>query len=107
MPRIPDKLPSLPEKEALILQLLLRHDELYGLDLVARSKGALKRGTVYVTLGRMEKKGFIESRQEAPPVAEGGLPRRLYAATAFGTRVYEVWNALARDMRRLHPEFAS
>ena len=56
--------PTLPPKEALILELLVQESELYGLQLVAASKGRLKRGTVYVTLGRMEEKGFITSRLE-------------------------------------------
>ena len=47
-------------KELLVLELL-RHQELYGLQLVAASRGRLKRGTVYVTLGRMEEKGCITS----------------------------------------------
>jgi DNA-binding PadR family transcriptional regulator len=62
---------------------------------VAASRNRLKRGTVYVTLGRMEDKGFITSREEAPPPDEGGLPRRLYHATPLGRAVYEAWNAAA------------
>ena len=38
---------------------------MYGLQLVEQSEGALKRGTVYVTLGRMEAKGLVESEQES------------------------------------------
>ena len=53
---------TLSAKESLILELLTEHDELYGLQLVASSKRKLKRGTVYVTLGRMEEKGYITSR---------------------------------------------
>src|SRR4051812_3180446 len=53
---------TLSAKESLILDLLTEHDELYGLQLVAESKRKLKRGTVYVTLGRMEEKGYIASR---------------------------------------------
>lgn len=90
--------PSLSPKETLIVELLLRDTELYGLQLVAASRGRLKRGTVYVTLGRMEDKGFVTSREEAPPAAEGGLPRRLYRATALGRHVYEAWNAAAAHM---------
>ena len=98
--------PTLPPKEALILQLLIDADELYGLELVARSKRQLKRGTVYVTLGRMERKGLIRSRLEAPPPAAGGMPRRIYEATADGRRVLAAWNELAKVMGRLKPEFA-
>ena len=95
--------PTLPPKEALILELLVDEAELYGLQLVASSKGRLKRGTVYVTLGRMEEKGFITSRLEAAPAEEGGLPRRVYEPTAFGKKVL---NAYAQVARRLTPELA-
>ena len=54
---------------------------------MALSHGALKRGTVYVTLGRMEAKGFIRSEQEAMPPGAIGLPRRLYYPTPLGERV--------------------
>jgi DNA-binding PadR family transcriptional regulator len=90
--------PSLSPKESLIVELLLRDTELYGLQMVAASRGRLKRGTVYVTLGRMEDKGFIMSREEAPPPDEGGLPRRLYRATPLGRHVYEAWNMAAAHM---------
>ena len=90
--------PRLSPKETLIVELLLRDDELYGLQLVAASRGRLKRGTVYVTLGRMEDKGLITSREEAPPPDEGGLPRRVYRATALGRHVYEAWNMAAAHM---------
>ena len=96
-------IPSLPPKEALILELLVEESELYGLQLVAASKGRLKRGTVYVTLGRMEEKGFITSRLEDAPADEGGLPRRIYEPTAFGRRVLK---AYAHVHRSLRPELA-
>jgi len=67
-----------PRLEQLILELLIgRRGSLYGLELVTASRGRLKRGTVYVTLARMEDKGFVTSRQEEAPADEGGLPRRL------------------------------
>ena len=95
------RIPTLPPKEALILELLVRKGELYGLELVAASKGRLKRGTVYVTLGRMEEKGYVTSRlQDAPPDA-GGLPRRLYQVTPLGRRIRAAWTQVAR----LVPEF--
>jgi DNA-binding PadR family transcriptional regulator len=93
---------TLSAKETLILELLVR-DELYGLQMVAASKRRLKRGTVYVTLGRMEEKGYVASRQEDAPPEAGGLPRRLYRATPLGRRVLAAWTTAAR---RLMPEFA-
>src|SRR6266852_1139444 len=103
MARANEALPTLPVTETLILELLVRERELYGLELVSASKGRLKRGTVYVTLGRMEQKGYITSRLEDAPPAAGGLPRRVYKATAFGRRVLAAWDHVAA---RLVPEFA-
>src|SRR3954464_13017392 len=85
------RLPTLSRKESLILELLIDHGAMYGLELVGQSKRQLKRGTVYVTLGRMEEKGYVSSRLEEAPEGAGGLPRRVYEATAFGRRVLDVW----------------
>jgi len=95
--------PRLSAKEALILDRLAHDGEQYGLQLVAASKGRLKRGTIYVTLGRMEEKGYISSRLESAPADVGGMPRRLYQPTALGRRVLAVW---ANASTHLMPEFA-
>ena len=52
--------------ESLVMELL-RGRERYGLELVDASGTALKRGSVYVILARMEEKGFVDSRQEERP----------------------------------------
>jgi DNA-binding PadR family transcriptional regulator len=96
------RLLTLSSKEELILELLVREGELYGLQLVAASRRRLKRGTVYVMLGRMEEKGYVASRLETPPPKAGGLPRRLYQPTALGRRVRAAWTSGARY---LLPEF--
>jgi DNA-binding PadR family transcriptional regulator len=90
------KLPKLSATESLILDLL-RGQDMYGLQLVTESKGSLKRGSVYVTLGRMEEKGFIESRPEEK-ADHSGLPRRLYRATGLGARVLDAWSLMAAHL---------
>src|SRR5262249_3277414 len=77
-----DRLPLLSGKEALILEMLAAAPDSYGLQLVEASDGRLKRGTVYVTLGRMEDKGYVSARPETPRPEAIGLPRRRYRATA-------------------------
>ena len=79
--------------ERLVLSLLAAESPSYGLDLVARSRGRLKRGSVYVTLGRMERKGFVRSKVEERP--GDGPPRRLYEATALGRRALVAADVLA------------
>jgi len=93
---------TLSAKESLILELLVQKQGMYGLQLVTASGGLLKRGTVYVTLGRMEEKGYITSRLEEPPAEAGGLPRRLYQPTPLGRRVLRAWTGA---VGRLMPEF--
>jgi DNA-binding PadR family transcriptional regulator len=88
----------LPGKERLILELLTSEGAMYGLALVERSRGALKRGTVYVTLGRMEAKGLVQSVQEPLPPGGIGLPRRLYRPTTLGERTLRAWTTLAREL---------
>jgi len=98
----PSEIRSLSPKEFLILDLLVQEGELYGLQLVKASRKRLKRGTIYVTLGRMEEKGYITSKLDAPPSGTGGLPRRIYALTALGRRMFMAWTSGAKQ---LVPEF--
>lgn len=69
----------LPAAERTILELLSTQQSAYGLELVTASGGRLTRGGIYVTLGRMEKKGLVTSEP-----SDGG--RRLYRATGLGER---------------------
>jgi PadR family transcriptional regulator len=91
-------IPRLSRTERVILDLL-RDEDTFGLALVERSKGALKRGTVYVTLARMQEKGYVESRTEPGVAGAIGLPRRLYRPTAHGLRVLDAWSVAARAFR--------
>lgn len=79
------KLPS--PTEVAILELLVGK-EMYGLEMV-KSSDRLKRGTVYVTLDRMEDKGLVKSRiaDESGPTAG----RRIYSITGHGQRAYAAW----------------
>jgi DNA-binding PadR family transcriptional regulator len=86
------------KREDAILGILLFHQELYGLDMVKRSGGLLKRGTIYITLGNLEARGLIQSRDG---LWRGGeIPRRLYCITEAGreealARVDEISKARA------------
>ena len=88
-----EQLPLFSATERLIIELLAAHDELFGLRMVELSDGRLKRGTVYVTLGRMQEKGYLESRQEPLPPGGIGLPRRLYRPTGVALRALDAWHA--------------
>jgi DNA-binding PadR family transcriptional regulator len=88
-------LPSLSRKEALILALLIDSgSNLFGLEMVEFSNGELKRGTIYVTLQRMQEKGLIDSKPEQRLAPEIGIPRRLYWPTARGHRSFAVYQTI-------------
>jgi DNA-binding PadR family transcriptional regulator len=84
---------NITKKEALILGQLVASagSELYGLQMVNASNDQLKLGTVYVTLGRLEEKGFLEGRRE--DTSERTVPRRLYKITGAGRRTYMAYSA--------------
>lgn len=81
----------------------IRDGDAYGLDLVVRT--GLPSGTVYPTLGRLRKRGFVRGRWEDQRTAEReARPRRRYyeltpegvrALTEGATRVADVATALA------------
>jgi PadR family transcriptional regulator, regulatory protein PadR len=87
--------------ESLVIELLRGRDR-FGLELVAASAGRLKRGSVYVTLSRMEAKGFVESWQEERVPGAIGLPRRIYRATGYGRKVHDAYQLL-REAIALRP----
>ena len=98
-----NSIPRLSATEQMIVELLHEHGELFGLQMVEHSGGRLKRGTVYVTLGRMQEKGYLESRQEPLSAAAIGLPRRLYRPTGHTLRVLAAWQA-AEQTFASHPQ---
>ena len=92
--------PFASETELLVLQLLRDAPAgLYGLQLVGTSEGKLKRGTVYVTLGRLEEKGFVDSRTKVQ-AEHAGLPRPIYRITALGQRALEAAQVMGFDAVR-------
>jgi DNA-binding PadR family transcriptional regulator len=86
--------PSVSNTEAAILQMLAEHGELYGLEMISKNS-ALKRGTIYVTLDRLEDKGLISSRTVEPPPGSRGPARRLYKITGLGGHVVNIRRMIA------------
>ena len=89
--------PRLARTERIILNRLTQGDE-FALRLADRSGGALKRGTVYITLQRMESKGYVESKIEPLTVGAMGRPRRWYRTSAYGRQVLNAWKLAENAM---------
>lgn len=84
-------IPRLSFKEATILRLLVSGEEMSGLELIEAAQGELKRGAIYITLGILTDKGYVESRQVPAAALPGALQRRLFRCSGFGKRVLATW----------------
>lgn len=87
-----------------ILRLLTTGKRLYGLEMVKESD-KLKRGTIYVYLGRMEEKEWIKSEAEKE-ASIPGLPRRRYWITGKGQRVFDRASEMHKQFMTLSEGFA-
>ncbi|MCO6511979.1 MAG: PadR family transcriptional regulator [Aridibacter famidurans] len=79
--------PALSGIEYLVMDMLERNGEMFGLEMVDASGGDLKKGTIYVTLGRMADKGLVDSRTESGD--SSASQKRLYSPTEYGKRVFK------------------
>lgn len=84
-------------KEMEILDILASGEELYGLEVVERSDNRVKRGTVYVTMNRLEDKGLVISRRVARDAGDPGIPKRVFRITADGRRALAASEIQSRD----------
>lgn len=67
------------------MKIIAALGECYGLEVVKSSGSVLKRGTVYVVLGRLEAEGWLKSREEELTPDYIGIARRLYSLSERGT----------------------
>lgn len=75
------------------------------LEEIARRTGRrVSRGSVYITLDRLEDKGLLASRLDDGSAARGGRPKRLFRVTPAGVRaVRHSVSTVARMHKGLEP----
>jgi len=99
------------ELELLILLAILRlDDDAYGVsireELERETSRVLTLGSIYKTLGRMERKGLLQTKVAPPTKERGGRRKKLYALTAAGKDAARKSVAdLHGLLRGLEPEF--
>lgn len=93
-----------------MLAVLHRKDDAYGVtiaqELENRSDRATSRGALYVTLKRLEEKGFLTSSLQRPGEDRGGRRRRYYQPTPEGIvavgdareAMRRMWYGLEREL---------
>lgn len=80
---------SLGDLERLVLLAVLRRgDDAYAVtvrdEIEERAARTVTRGAVYVTLDRLERKGYLSSHMSAPIRERGGKARRLFRLEPSG-----------------------
>lgn len=98
----------LGEFELLVLLAVLRlEDDAYAVsvreEIEARTGRAAPRGSVYITLDRLTRKGYLREVQAAGGAERGGRPKRVFSATSSGRAA--VKEALA-GLRRMQQGLA-
>jgi PadR family transcriptional regulator PadR len=102
-------LASLGEFEAVVLLAVLHLGEQgFGSairdEIERRSGRPVSRGSVYITLDRLEDKGLLTSRLGEAAASRGGRPKRLFRVTTLGIKsVRQSVATLARMHRGLEP----
>lgn len=93
-----------------MLAVLHRKDDAYGVtiaeELEERSDRATSRGALYVTLKRLEEKGFLSSSLDGPGASRGGRRRRYYRPTPDGIvavgdareAMRKMWHGLEQEL---------
>jgi DNA-binding PadR family transcriptional regulator len=105
---MPDRVSPLAEFEVLLVLAVLHLSEqrrdAYGSairDEIERRTGrAVPRGSIYVTLDRLEDKGLLVSREGAPSAARRHRPKRVFKVTAEGVRSARASVAALAKMQR-------
>ena len=93
-------------EEIVLLTVGVLYDEAYGVAIKQEIETRLNRkvsvGALQSTLRRMEKKGYLASREGETNVRRGGKPKRYFNITAYGKNALvhskdvrtELWNAI-------------
>ncbi len=89
-------------EQMLLLAVMRLGNEAYGVrlmeELETRVGRNVSRGSVYVTLDRMEDKGWISSELSASKPERGGRPRRMVRVTPEGLTVLRKSRAALLDL---------
>ncbi len=84
----------LGEFEHLVLAAAMRLDEAYGASLIREIERTTDRrvqaGSLYITLERLEKKGFVRLSEGASEPGRGGRPKRFVDLTEEGVLALSV-----------------
>ena len=86
----------------MVLMAVLRLEDPYPVsvrnEIEARTGVELSRGTVYVTLHRLEQRGLVKSELGDPTPLRGGKAKRCFAVTAAGKQALRESRAALKSL---------
>ena len=92
----------LGELEQMVLMAVLRLDDAYPVsvrdEIDARTGLELSRGTIYVTLHRLEQRGLVTSELGDPTPERGGKAKRCFTVTSEGREELRTSRAALRKL---------
>lgn len=95
-------------EEIVLLTVGVLYNEAYGVAIKGEIETRLKRkvsvGALQSALRRLEKKGYLDSREGESTKRRGGKPKRYFTITAYGKEAlkysqdvrFELWNAIPK-----------
>ena len=98
----------------ILLAVVRRGDSGYAVsvrrEILARVGRDISRGAVYITLDRLEQKGYLTSYLADPTPIRGGKAKRYYQITSIGLQalshsrdaLLRLWEGLEGRLRRAH-----
>ncbi len=97
-------------EEIVLLTVGVLYDEAYGVAIKNEIEEQLKRkvsvGAMQSALRRMEKKGYLSSREGEVTSNRGGRPKRYFNITALGKRALEYSRDIRDDLWKRIPDTA-
>ncbi len=97
-------------EEIVLLTVGVLYNEAYGVAIKKEIETRLKRnvsvGALQSALRRMEKKGFLNSKEGETTENRGGKPKRYFTITAFGSQALQYNRDVRTDLWNSIPKVA-
>ncbi len=95
-------------EEIVLLSVAILADDAYGISIKSELKKRMGRdpsiGALHAALGRLEEKGFLESKEGETTPERGGRRKRYYRVTKAGARAMQEAKSLRDQMWRSIPQ---
>ncbi len=97
-------------EELVLLSVAAQHDTAYGVSilefLTAETKKKINISAIHVALKRLQKKGFVNSREGGITAERGGRRKKYYVVTAYGKQVLDAQNDLRSRIYNKIPQIS-